>query len=136
LALLAVGIAASSASAKLMAHFQQTTVQLGQSAVVIVALPYSGPLRAGLVLKTDARRAQHGDADVVRGLTSVAPLVMISPATGAVHRSTRVSISTTALSAGTYLLVLQVRNRNGRWVSYVPGLFVPHRAPVTVHVVP
>jgi hypothetical protein len=110
-------------------------VKRGQAAVVIVALPYRGPLRAGLVLKADAQRAEHGDATVVLGLRSVAPLVIVSPATGAVHPSTRVSISTGALAPATYLLVLQVRNRSGKWLNYVPGLFVPHRAPVTVRVV-
>jgi hypothetical protein len=52
-----MGIAVSTASAKLSAHFQQTTVQRGQTVTVVVALPYASPLRAGLVLKSDARSA-------------------------------------------------------------------------------
>jgi invasion protein IalB len=134
MALVAVGTAAGTANAKLSAQFQQTTVQRGQAAVVMVTLPYASPLRAGLVLKSDAWRAERGNATLVRAVTSIAPLVIVKPLTGAVHRSTRVSISTTGFARGTYLLVLQQQRRDGKWLSYVPALFVPHRAPVTLRI--
>jgi hypothetical protein len=133
-ALVAVGIAAATASAKLSAHFQSTTVQRGQAAVVIATLPYASPLRAGLVRKSDAWRAERGNATLVRAATSFAPLVTVDPLTGAVQRSTGVSISTVGLARGTYLLVLQQQRRDGKWLTYVPGLFVAHRAPVTLSI--
>jgi hypothetical protein len=134
MALVAMGATAGAANAKVSAHFQQTTVQRGQAAVVIVTLPYASPLRVGLVLKSDAWRAERGNAPIVRAVTSVAPLVIVNPLTGAVHPSTRVSISTTGLARGTYLLALQQQRRDGKWLSYVPGLFVPHLAPVTLRI--
>jgi hypothetical protein len=133
-ALVASGAVATAADAKLAAHFQQTKVQRGQAATVVVTLPYASQLRAGLVLKSDARRAERGSAALVRAVTSFAPLVIVNPLTGAIHRSTRVSVSTAGLARGTYLLVLEQQQRDGNWLTYVPGLFVPHRAPVTLRV--
>lgn len=127
------GLTATTASAKLTAHFQRTQVVRGHAATAIVSLPYASPLRAGLVLKSKARQAEHGDATVVRAVTPFAPLVLVNPVTGRVKRTTRVSIPTAHLARGTYLLVLQ-EQRVGRWLNYVPGLFVQDSATVTLRV--
>lgn len=133
-ALVVAGAVATAANAKLAAHFQQTMVQRGQAATVVVTLPYASRLRAGLVLTSDAWRTERGSAKLVQAVTSFAPLVIVNPLTGAIHRSTRVAIPTAGLARGTYLLVLEQQQRDGDWLTYVPGLFVPHRAPVTLRV--
>ena len=125
-ALVAVGILAATADAKLTAHFQQTRVSGGRTVAVVLTSAEASPVHAALVRRSNAWAAERGNTAV---------LLAIAPAVGFMHSvPSRASISTQGLSRGTYLLVLRVQQPSGKWLSYVPALFVQHRTSVTLHI--